>query len=138
MRAAAALSILFLVAAVGVTFVECTPEVLPGVALGSDVLLHLERVAALSGIVVAIATVLLRAARGRLPTQVSTTGMSYEAAAAEAARAAVYAASSACASTSPAPAASRRSPTRPPSVSGASGMPLTRSRTQRLPSGRPT
>jgi hypothetical protein len=41
------------------------------------VLLHLERAAALFAIVVGISSVLREAARGRLPTQLSTSGLGY-------------------------------------------------------------
>ena len=58
--------------AVVVTLIEGTPTRLPGVALGSSVLLHVERVAALFAIAVAILSVLTQATRGRLPTQLST------------------------------------------------------------------
>ena len=78
---------LLLVAAVAVSLIEGVPARLPGVALGSDVLLHVERAAAIFAIVVAIASVLREAERGRLPTQLTTAGLAYEAdvAAAEAA-----------------------------------------------------
>jgi len=65
--------------AVVVTLIEDTPSRLPGVALGSAVLLHVERVAALFAIAVAIISVLTQATRGRLPTQLSTGGLAYEA-----------------------------------------------------------
>ncbi len=65
--------------AVVVTLIEGTPTRLPGVALGSSVLLHVERVAALFAIAVAILSVLTQATRGRLPTQLSTGGLAYEA-----------------------------------------------------------
>jgi hypothetical protein len=78
---------LLLAAALMTSLIEGAPERLPGVALGSDVLLHVERAAALFAIVVAIASVLREAGRGRLPTQLTTAGLAYEAdvAAAEAA-----------------------------------------------------
>jgi hypothetical protein len=76
-----------LFAGVVVSLIEGSPEQLPGVALGSDVLLHVERAAAIFAILVAITSVLREAARGRLPTQLTTAGLAYEAdvAAAEAA-----------------------------------------------------
>jgi hypothetical protein len=85
-RLAVALAAL-LFAGVVVSLIEGPPERLPGVALGSDVLLHLERAAAIFAIVVALTSVLREAARGRLPTQLTTAGLAYEAdvAAAEAA-----------------------------------------------------
>ncbi len=78
---------LLLVTAVAVALIEGAPGRLPGVALGSEVLLHVERAAAIFAIVVAIASVLREALRGRLPTQLTTAGLAYEAdvAAAEAA-----------------------------------------------------
>ena len=68
--------------AVIVTLVEGAPSRLPGVALGSPVLLHAERAGAIVAIVVALASILTQAARGRLPTQLSTAGLAYEAEAA--------------------------------------------------------
>jgi hypothetical protein len=72
-----------------VTLVEGAPDRLPAVALGSDVLLHVERAAAMFAIVVAVAAVLREGWRGRLPTQVTTSGLAYEGDAAEEAKAAV-------------------------------------------------
>jgi hypothetical protein len=66
-------------AAVAVTLIEGAPARLPGVALGSTVLLHVERAAALFAISVAVISVLAQAARGRLPTQLSTSGIAYDA-----------------------------------------------------------
>jgi hypothetical protein len=78
---------LLLAAAVAVSLIEGVPARLPGVALGSEVLLHVERAAAIFAIVVALMSVLHEAVRGRLPTQLTTAGLAYEAdvAAAEAA-----------------------------------------------------
>jgi len=70
--------ILLLVAALVVSLIEGAPQRLPCVALGSDVLLHAERTAATFAIVVAVASVLREAARGRLPTQLTTGGLAYE------------------------------------------------------------
>jgi hypothetical protein len=70
--------VLLLAAAVVVSLIEGAPRELPGVALGSDVLLHVERTAAIFAIVVAMASVLREAARGRLPTQLTTGGLAYE------------------------------------------------------------
>lgn len=81
--------VLLLVAALVISLLEGSPERLPGVALGSDVLLHVERAAASFAIAVAILSVLTQAARGRLPTQLSTAGLAYDADAAEAAERAV-------------------------------------------------
>lgn len=65
-----------LVAAVLITLLEGTPGRLPAVALGSEVLLHALRAGAPFAIGFAVATVLARAGAGRLPTQVSTSGVS--------------------------------------------------------------
>ena len=78
-----------LVAAICVSVIEGTPRALPGVALGSPVLLHAERVLALVGVVIAALSVLAQAARGRLPVELSTSGLRYEAEAADDAAAAV-------------------------------------------------
>jgi hypothetical protein len=78
--------------AVGATFVslaEGAPARLPGVALGSTVLLHAERALALFAVVIAGLSVVLQAARGRLPVEFSTSGLRYEADAADDAAAAV-------------------------------------------------
>ena len=62
-----------------VSLLEGVPQQLPGVALGSDVLLHIERVSAIFAIVVAVLSVLHEATGGRLPTQLTTSGLAYEA-----------------------------------------------------------
>jgi hypothetical protein len=77
-RLAGPLGVLALAALV-ISLVEGAPEALPGVALGSSVLLHAERAAALFAIVVATVTVLVQASRGRLPSQLSTAGLVYDA-----------------------------------------------------------
>jgi hypothetical protein len=69
---------LWLVAAVVVTLAEGTPHPLPAVALGSSVLLHALRAAALFALGFVVATVLIRSGAGRLPTQLSTTGIGYD------------------------------------------------------------
>ena len=58
-----------LVTCVVVTLVEGRPAHLPGVALGSTVLLHVERVLALMAVVVALLSIGAQAARGRLPIE---------------------------------------------------------------------
>ena len=80
---------ILLVGAVLVTLIEGTPRTLPGVALGSPVLLHAERALALVAVVIAVASVLAQAARGRLPIELSTSGLRYEAEAADDTAAAV-------------------------------------------------
>jgi hypothetical protein len=68
-----------LVACVAVTVIEGRPRHLPGVALGSPVLLHAERTLALVAVIVAALSIGLQAARGRLPIELSTSGLRYEA-----------------------------------------------------------
>lgn len=77
------------ITAVCVSVAEGTPHTLPGVALGSPVLLHTERAMALVAMVIAMASVLAHAARGRLPIELSTSGLRYEAEAADDTAAAV-------------------------------------------------
>ena len=72
-----------------VSVIEGTPRHLPGVALGSAVLLHAERALALLAVTVAAVSILLQAARGRLPIELSTSGLRYEAEAADDAAVAV-------------------------------------------------
>ena len=67
------------VLAIGASLIEGTPDRLPGIALGSAVLLHGERALALIGVVIGALSVLARAARGRLPIELSTSGVRYEA-----------------------------------------------------------
>jgi len=76
-------------AATAVSLVEGTPARLPGVALGSPVLLHAERAVALLALVVAALSVVVQAAHGRLPIEFSTSGLRYEAEAADDVAAAV-------------------------------------------------
>jgi hypothetical protein len=73
-----------LMAALGVSLLEGLPERLPGVALGSAVLLHIERATAAFALAVALLSVLAQATRGHLPTQLTTAGLSYGADAAAA------------------------------------------------------
>ena len=72
-----------------VSVIEGTPRRLPGVALGSVVLLHAERALALLAVTVAAVSILLQAAHGRLPIELSTSGLRYEAEAADDAAVAV-------------------------------------------------
>jgi hypothetical protein len=72
-----------------VSVIEGTPAQLPGVALGSTVLLHGERALALFAVVIAALSAVFQAARGRLPVEFSTSGLRYEAEAADDAAAAV-------------------------------------------------
>jgi hypothetical protein len=82
-------AVVLAIVAVCVSLGEGTPHALPGVALGSPVLLHAERALALVAVVIAALSVLARAARGRLPIELSTSGLRYEAEAADDAATAV-------------------------------------------------
>jgi hypothetical protein len=82
-------SVVLAIVAVSASLGEGTPHALPGVALGSPVLLHAERALALVAIVIAAVSVLAQAARGRLPVELSTSGLRYEAEAADDAAVAV-------------------------------------------------
>ena len=84
-----AVAVLAVVACVVVTLTEGRPDQLPGVALGSAVLLHAERALALLAVIVATLSIGVHAARGRLPIELSTSGLRYEAEAADDAAAAV-------------------------------------------------
>jgi hypothetical protein len=85
-RRSLALSLIaILTAALAASLLEGTPARLPGVALGSALLVHLERTVAVLAISVAVLSVLAQAARGHLPTQLTTAGLVYEAGATAAA-----------------------------------------------------
>jgi hypothetical protein len=77
------------IVAVSVSLGEGTPHALPGVALGSPILLHAEPALALVAIVIAALSVLGQATRGRLPIELSTSRIRYEAEAADDAATAV-------------------------------------------------
>ena len=77
-----------LLAAICVSVLEGVPRTLPGVALGSPVLLHAERALALLAVTAAALSILVQATRGRLPIELSTSGLRYEAEAADDAAAA--------------------------------------------------
>jgi hypothetical protein len=68
-----------LVGCVAVSLIEGQPPQVPGVALGSVVLLHAERTLALLAVMVAALSIVGHAARGRLPVELSTSGLRYEA-----------------------------------------------------------
>ncbi len=70
---------LWMAAVVLITLVEGTPDRLPPVALGSTILLHAVRAGALFALGLVVATVIARGGAGRLPTQLSTTGIGYDA-----------------------------------------------------------
>jgi hypothetical protein len=64
-------------AALAITAASGVPRPLPGIALGSVALFYIERgVAAFAALVVAV-SLLTRGLRGELPSQVSTTGLTY-------------------------------------------------------------
>ena len=88
-RRLAAVVAVALVACLAVTLDEGRPAHLPGLALGSTVLMHVERVLALMAVAVAILSIGAQAARGRLPVELSTSGLRYEAEAADDTAAAV-------------------------------------------------
>jgi hypothetical protein len=87
-RALTTATVLLAMIAIVISLIEGAPDRLPGVALGSPVLLHAERALALVAVVIAAVSVLARAARGRLPVELSTSGLRYEAEAADRAAAA--------------------------------------------------
>lgn len=70
---------LWLAISLASTLIEGIPDRLPAVALGSEMLLHAIRAGALFAIGFGLATVLARASAGRLPTQLSTSGIGYDA-----------------------------------------------------------
>jgi hypothetical protein len=81
--------LVLVVASLTVTLIEGRPQHLPGIALGSPVLLHAERSLALVAAIVATLSVGIQAARGRLPIELSTSGLRYEAEASDRAAVAV-------------------------------------------------
>jgi hypothetical protein len=82
-RRALAGTVAVAIIALVVSILEGTPAHLPGVALGSPILLHAERALALLAVTVAVASIVVQAARGRLPIELSTSGLRYEAEAAD-------------------------------------------------------
>jgi hypothetical protein len=82
-RPLVACALMLLVASTIVTMLEGPSAQIPALALGSVVLLHAERVLALVAISVAVLTIVVRAGSGRLPVELSTSGLRYEAEAAE-------------------------------------------------------
>jgi hypothetical protein len=76
-------AVVLLITSTVVTTLEGTPGQMPGLALGSVVLLHAERVLALVVVTVAVLTVVVRAGSGHLPVELSTSGLRYEAEAAD-------------------------------------------------------
>jgi hypothetical protein len=88
-RVLAAAAAALLLACIATSLIEGRPHQLPGVVLGSAVLLHAQRSLALVAVTVAALSIVGHAARGRLPIELSTSGLRYEAEAAEDAAAAV-------------------------------------------------
>lgn len=64
-------------AAVLISAISNVPQLLPGIALGSEPLFYIERGVAAFGILVIATSFLARGLRGELPSQVSTTGVTY-------------------------------------------------------------
>jgi hypothetical protein len=65
------------IAALLITLASGVPRPLPGIALGSEPFFYIERGAAMFGILVVVLSLLGRSLRGELPSQVSTSGVSY-------------------------------------------------------------
>jgi hypothetical protein len=82
-RRALAGTVAVAIVALFVSILEGAPAHLPGVAMGSPILLHAERALALLAVTVAVASIVVQAARGRLPIELSTSGLRYEAEAAD-------------------------------------------------------
>jgi hypothetical protein len=78
-RVLAAAAAAALLACIATSLIEGRPRQLPGVALGSTVLLHAERSVALLALTVGALSIVVQAARGRLPIELSTSGLRYEA-----------------------------------------------------------
>jgi hypothetical protein len=76
-RALTAATFVLVAASVAVAVMEGVPSRLPGVALGSPVLLQAERALALLAVTVGALSVAVQAARGRLPLGLSTSGLRY-------------------------------------------------------------
>jgi hypothetical protein len=66
-----------LVASLAVAGARGAPERLPGAALGSDLVLYVERVAAVFGVLFLALLVVYRAFRGELPSELSGRGVKY-------------------------------------------------------------
>jgi hypothetical protein len=66
-----------LVAALLITLLSGVPRPLPGIALGSEPLFYIERGVAAFAIFVIATSLLARGLRGELPSQLSTSGISY-------------------------------------------------------------
>jgi hypothetical protein len=68
---------LALIAALLITLLSAVPHPLPGIALASEALFYIERGVAAFAIFVVATSLLARGLRGELPSQVSTSGISY-------------------------------------------------------------
>jgi hypothetical protein len=88
-RVIAAAAAALLLACIAMSLIEGRPRELPGVALGSVVLLYAERSLALVAVTVAALSIVGHAARGWLPIEHLTSGLRYEAEAVDDAAAAV-------------------------------------------------
>jgi hypothetical protein len=88
-RRALAATVAVAIVALVATIIEGMPARLPGVALGSPILLHAERALALLAVAAATASIVVQAARGRVPIELSTSGLRYEAEAADSTAAAM-------------------------------------------------
>jgi hypothetical protein len=71
----AAAAAALLLASIATSLIEGRPRQLPGVAVGSAVLLHAERSLALVAVTVAALGIVGHAARGRPPIELSTSGL---------------------------------------------------------------
>jgi|tagenome__1003787_1003787.scaffolds.fasta_scaffold19903100_3 hypothetical protein len=85
----AAAAVAVVSACLAASLIEGHPRQLPGVALSSVILLHADRALALLAVMVAALSIAVHAARGRLPIELSTSGLRYEAETADVAAAAV-------------------------------------------------
>jgi hypothetical protein len=71
----AAAAAALLLASIATSLIEGRPRQLPGVAVGSAVLLDAERSLALVAVTVAALSIGVQATRGRLPIELSTSGL---------------------------------------------------------------
>jgi hypothetical protein len=80
-RAVARTTVCLVVGAIDCAFVvslcNTSPRALPGIALGSPFLLHLERAVLVGAIVAALSTFVLRGWVGNFPLKISTAGVEY-------------------------------------------------------------
>jgi hypothetical protein len=76
-RAIAGATLIGMASAVALSVTAAAPDQLPGIALGSPALLHLERALLVGGIVGAALMFLVRGWAGYYPSKLSTTGAEY-------------------------------------------------------------